>query len=205
MGEWYAAQRRRWVPGIRETQGPEKDMIDKFNPYATLWPWIRGAPIHPTSDATDYAWATIRDSSDIIDCRHVMVMVAVLRALALHGHPVLFALGAPWSALTDEQAGRLTAEIVRRVGAHPATPKGVLPVGVLGPRVGGVGAVPTRWFWTRDALVGAPSIPEAYGGLCVAGWFCGERYGSETGADGMALAERAAIEMGAVMIEQITP
>ena len=70
-------------------------MIDKFNPYATLWPWIRDAPLHPEDNRDDAedAWATIRDSSDIIDCRHVMVRVAVLRALALRGHPVLFALG----------------------------------------------------------------------------------------------------------------
>ena len=94
-------------------------MIDKFNPYATLWPWIREAPIHPENNRDDAedAWATIRDSSDIIDCRHVMVRVAVLRALALRGHPVLFALGAPWSALTDEQKDKATARKIERLTA----------------------------------------------------------------------------------------
>jgi hypothetical protein len=178
-----------------------------MSPYATLWPWIREAPIHPENNREDAEdeWHTISEPGDIIDCRHVMVRVAVLRALALYGHPVLFALGAPWSALTDEQAGRLAAEIVRRVGAHPATPKGVLPTGVLGPRIGGVWTVPTRWFWTRDALAGYPVVPKAYGGLCATGWFCGERCGGETGAEGWALAEQAAAEGGAIFIEQITP
>ena len=179
-------------------------MIDKFNPYATLWPWIRGAPIHPTSDATDYAWATIRDSSDIIDCRHVMVRVAVLRAIALHGHPVLFALGAPWSALTDEQAGRLTAEIVRRVGAHPATPKGVLPTGVLGARIRQERAGP-GWVDTRPVIAGSPPVPHTIRGIRGGWWWCGTERGPESGEEGVAAAEKRAMAMGAIMIEQITP
>ena len=172
-------------------------MIDKFNPYATLWPWIREAPLHPENNRDDAedAWDTICESSDIIDCRHLMVRVAVLRALALHGHPVLFALGAPWSALNDEQAGRLTAEMVRRVGAHPATPKGVLPIGVLGARM-------------RRDTVGRgwiePPVPHTIRGIG-GGWWCGTERGPDSGGEGVAAAEKWVMEMGAVMIEQITP
>lgn len=28
-------------------------MIDKFNPYATLWPWIRETPLHPENNRDD--------------------------------------------------------------------------------------------------------------------------------------------------------
>lgn len=181
-------------------------MIDEFNPYATLWPWIREAPLHPENNRDDAedAWATIRDSSDIIDCRHVMVRVAVLRALALRGHPVLFALGAPWSALTDEQAGRLTAEIVRRVGAHPATPKGVLPTGVLGARMRR-DTVGRGWIDTRPVIAGSPPVPHTIRGIRGGWWWCGNERGPESEEEGVAAAEKRAMEMGAILIEQITP
>ena len=69
--------------------------IPLLNPYATLWTWIRETPLHPSDDATDDAWTAIRESSDIIDCRHVMVRAALLHALAQHGYPFPFAMGAP--------------------------------------------------------------------------------------------------------------
>lgn len=179
--------------------------INLLNPYATLWSWIRETPLHPSDNATDDAWTAIRESSDIIDCRHVMVRAALLHALAQHGHPFPFALGAPWSALTAEQAGRLTAECARRVGANPAAQRGVLPTGVLGPRIRTTHGTAGRWKATRMVIAGAPPVPESYGGRGAHGWWCGEDRGPETGDEGVTASESKAAEGGAIFIEQITP
>ena len=180
--------------------------INLLNPYATLWSWIRETPLHPIAGEDDAeVWTVIRESSDIIDCRHVMVRAALLHALAQHGHPFAFAMGAPWSALTNEQSGRLTAECARRVGANPAKPKGVLPTGVLGPRVRTTHGAAGRWKTTRIVIAGAPPVPESYGGRGAHGWWCGDDLGPETGDDGVTCAERRAADGGAIFIEQSTP
>lgn len=62
-----------------------------------------------------------------LDCCDSATRFAVLTSLAKHGHALPWALGGIWSPLTDEQAGRVVAEAVRRVGADPARPVGVVP------------------------------------------------------------------------------
>ena len=93
-----------------------------ISPFAPLYPWLIAA-------CNGYAWTSNESYPDaveptpetLIDLRHGPTRYAVLRALAAAGHSRPWALGAPWSSLTDEQAGRVTAAILRAIGADPTT------------------------------------------------------------------------------------
>ena len=93
-----------------------------ISPFAPLYPWLIAA-------CNGYAWTSNESYPDaveptpetLIDLRHGPTRYAVLRALADAGHSRPWALGAPWSSLTDEQAGRATAAILRAIGADPTT------------------------------------------------------------------------------------
>lgn len=98
----------------------------------------------------DDRWVSWRRSVDYrADCRHFATRAMMLDALAAHGHRLPWALGGIWSALTDEQAARVTAEAVRAVGADPKCPAGIIPIGVLKPWL----YVPGH-EWIRRAVIG---------------------------------------------------
>jgi hypothetical protein len=129
--------------------------------------------------------------------------------LGAYGHCFPWALGSIWSILTDEQAGRLTAEIVRRVGPDPKVPSGVMPNGVLdfSRRKQGAGAYRNSYIDSRSKLVGNPCCPSSENGGYPGfrGWTCGFHSGPETGDAGQAAAERCAMGLGAILVEQVTP
>ena len=121
--------------------------MELLSPFAPLWPWLvpnRESRIPGflyrifPDDCRPLGPADIGTPSerliDGIDLRDLAIRAVVLRALAAHGHARPWALGEGWSDLTAEQAGRVVAEMVRRVGADPAKPVGVIPVAVLGAR-----------------------------------------------------------------------
>lgn len=90
--------------------------------------------LHRRDGPTDERWCGWCRSVDYrADLTHFPTRGHVLEALAREGHRYPWALGSIWSVLTDEQAGRLTAEIVRRVGPDPKAAGGGYPVvpGVL--------------------------------------------------------------------------
>lgn len=170
--------------------------------------------LHRRDGPTDERWCGWCRSVDYrADLTHFPTRGQVLATLAIHGYVYPWALGSLWSNLTDEQAGRLTAEIVRRVGPDPKAPAEVMPTGVLGPVQyhTGAGLYPGTYEETRRGLVGAPLRPRSEGGKKQrgypgpSGWSCGDQRGPETGDLGRAMAERRAMDHGAILVEQITP
>jgi hypothetical protein len=127
---------------------------DKYPPTVVLFPWLdrllagagllqrafyglAGSPILSARDV-DRARQEGRDADlgHFVDLRHGTVRYTVLRELEAVGHPCAWALGLPWTPLSDEQAGRLAAEMIRRLGPGvevPKVPREPLPVAVLGP------------------------------------------------------------------------
>lgn len=111
-----------------------------IEPFAPLYPWLRDALddaqlvlaiAEPDEDDPRPA-LDARDVGDhLLALSHGPTRYAVLRAIADAGHARPWAIGAPWSPLTDEQAGRATAAILRAVGEDPSKPAGVVPVCVL--------------------------------------------------------------------------
>ena len=176
-----------------------------ISPFAPLYPWLVAACEGSAWTSTvTYPHAVEPTAACSIDLRHGPTRYAVLRALAEAGHDRPWALGAPWSALTDEQAGRVTAEIVRAVGADPGAPVGVVPVCVVEAWSNGSPARRRRYAGIRGPL------PELFS----AGWYVSlpndissalwER-GPETGEPGRLAADNAARALGCIMIEDITP
>lgn len=170
--------------------------------------------LHRRDGPTDERWCGWCRSVDYrADLTHFPTRGHVLVALATYGHHFPWAAGSIWSPLTDDQAGRLTAEIVRRVGPDPKAPARVLPNGVLGPviRHEGAGLYPGVYQESRRELVGSPYCPSSEGGKRQRGypgprgWSCGPHQGQETGDLGRAMAERRAMDLGAILVEQITP
>jgi hypothetical protein len=124
-----------------------------FQPCAPLYGWVKGVLVKasllqfsfygfaegPIAVATDVDRAR-REGRDherghFVDLRHGQVRYALLRAMEDAGHICAWALGVPWTPLTDEQAGRLVAEMIRRLGPGaevPKVPRAPLPVSVLG-------------------------------------------------------------------------
>lgn len=124
-----------------------------FQPCAPLYGWVKGVLVKasllqfsfygfaegPIAVATDVDRAR-REGRDhelghFVDLRHGQVRYALLRAMEDAGHTCAWALGMPWTPLTDEQAGRLVAEMIRRLGPGaevPRVPREPLPVAVLG-------------------------------------------------------------------------
>lgn len=159
-----------------------------------------------------YYWEHELPPTTWIDLRHGPTRYAVLRALADVGHSRPWALGAPWSPLADEQAGRATAAILRAVGEDSSKLAGVVPVCVLSP-------------WLLDQH--GQSIREPLGtGLWSFvndhGWYISEyRNGrhhrditgshepeatpDNTGEPGRLAADNAARSLGCLMIEDLTP
>lgn len=200
-----------------------------LSPFAPLLPWLLSAVmfdtpmcIRPNGRArlvsiqrsradgpTQYRFAEHRptwtNETPDLDLRHGPTRYAILRALADAGHSRPWALGAPWSLLTDEQAGRATAEIVRAVGEDPRKPARVVPVCVLGawkPCYARVFSQSTgRMEDERPHLVGA-RIPH---GIGERGWLAGAQDGPETGEPGRIAADNAARALGCLMIEDLTP
>lgn len=190
--------------------------MDLLSPYAPLWPWLKSAldaaPVFLAGGPAHLGTGPLGDTETVY-CRPLAVRVQVLATLDAHGHRFPWALGSIWSPLTDDQAGRLTAEIVRRVGPDPKAPAQVLPNGVLGPviRHEGAGLYSGVYQEYRRELVGSPYCTSSEGGKRQRGypgprgWSCGPHQGQETGDLGRAMAERRAMDLGAILVEQITP
>lgn len=170
----------------------------------------------------DDRWVSWRRSVDYrADCRHFATRAMMLDALAAHGHPLPWALGCIWSALTDGQAARVTAEAVRAVGADPERPAKAIPFGVLSewitPEELAEGSKPPRSHRFGVAvewrvLVLGNDDGGRYSGVFPTGWIAdfrppeGVRYmGDERGDEGKAAADEAAMASGALLWEQITP
>lgn len=188
--------------------------MDLLSPYTPLWPWLKSAlNAAPALPAGGPAHSGPLGDTETVDLRPLAVRVQVLAALATYGHVYPWAAGSIWSPLTDEQAGRLTAEIVRRVGPDPKAPAQVMPTGVLGPinRCTGAGMYLGVYHETRSVLVGKPITTLSEGGKSrrgapgPGGWFCGQHRGPETGDLGRAKADQCAVDLGAILVEQITP
>ena len=209
--------------------------MDLLSPYAPLYPWLgfvtrdrgvsltlcgRGYQEEAAGLIPSTMWTAVLNTPTgepippvEIDMRDLDVRVLVLEWIATYGHAYPWALGAIWSPLTDEQAGRLTAEIVRRVGPDPKVPAQVMPNGVLGPviRHEGAGLYPGVYQESRRELVGSPYCPSSEGGKRQRGypgprgWSCGPHQGRQTDDLGRAMAERRAMDLGAILVEQITP
>lgn len=169
----------------------------------------------------DDRWVGWRRSANYrADCTHFAtraVIVRLLHDLGFEG--VGWAAGHPWSSLTDEQAGRVVAEMVRRIGSDPRA-AAHLPVGVLGLPSDSITDRLGWWGRRRTQLAGE-------GGAC--SWFrddCHDQqkegwrfeiyktpYGAEKidlsgpdfGDDGQRLAEKAAQMHGYLLVEQVTP
>jgi hypothetical protein len=151
-----------------------------------------------------------------LDLRHFPTRAVILAALAEKGHRFPWALGGIWSSLTDEQAGRLTAELIRRIGPDPLKPAATLPRCVL-----------SRWEhsshnddWSRSLQVGEgwrvfgddyPHVSSEREDMqipgCV-GWGFGwgsKRLGPEVGEAGRNAVDLHVLAKGNILIEQLTP
>lgn len=193
-------------------------MPELLSPFAPLYPWLDActlslAPIDPPFNVSDLA----------VDCRDIANRLAILQTLATHGccHRLPWALGGIWSSLTDEQAGRVTAAIVRAIGADPKRPAKAIPFGVLSewitPEELAEGSKPPRSHRFGVAvkwrvLVLGNDDGGRYSGLFPAGWIADFRapedvryMGDERGEEGKAAADEAATASGALLWEQITP
>lgn len=192
-----------------------------IEPFVPLYPWLRDALddaqlvlaiAEPDEDDPRPA-LDARDVGDhLLDLRHGPTRYAVLRALHDVGHSRPWALGAPWSPLTDEQAGRAAAEILRAVGEDPSKPVGVVPICVLSP-----------WLTDRHGQ----SLREPLGvalwpfvndyGWYISEYRNGRHYRDVTGSSGphatpdntddagRLAADTAARALGCLMIEDLTP
>lgn len=198
-----------------------------IEPFAPLYPWLRDALddaqlvlaiAEPDEDDPRPA-LDARDVGDhLLDLRHGPTRYAVLRALADAGHARPWAIGQPWSPLTDEQAGRATAAILRAVGEDPSKPVGIVPDRILSewftPEDGDK---PPRHYrhggalaW-REVVIGSDHSGR-YVCICQNAWIVdlpwdGETpyTGPETGDAGRLAADNAARSMGCLMIEDLTP
>lgn len=112
-----------------------------LSPYAPLWPWLLQAlpvcaPLYfrlPCEDEDMTGWGLDYRAGAILDLRNGSSRFAVLSALASVDYPLPWALGGIWSPLTDEQAGRVVAETIRRVGEDPGKPLAAVPIGIVKP------------------------------------------------------------------------
>lgn len=181
----------------------------KESPFAPLEAWLTTALGHQivrSSLKLPRIVSSIYPTPYDIDLRDLQTRAAVLRALHDVGISRPWALGAPWSPLTDEQAGRATAAILRAVGADPSKPAGVVPVCVLGEWRTKL----DRGHW-RDSIAG-PHVHAFYS----TGWHvairasaggppAAFREGFDRGPEAREPCEAAARALGCIMIEDITP
>ena len=207
-------------------------MPELLSPFAPIHEWLREHLrlwIVRFIKADNFSTTThrsrvldVEDAEDwSLDCRDPATRFAILSALADHSILRPWALGGIWSSLTDEQAGRVTAEVVRALGADPANPSSIIPFGILSewltpadlaedskpPRSHRYG-VALEW----RVLVLGNDDGGRYSGVFRAGWIAdfrppeGVRYmGDERGDEGKTAADEAAIASGALLWEQITP
>lgn len=192
-----------------------------ISPFAPLYPWLRDALGHQVvrSSAGLPRFASSHYPTPYeIDLRDLQTRTAVLRALHDAGHSRPWALGAPWSPLTDEQAGRATAEILRAVGEDPSRPIGMVPDRILSewftPEDGDK---PPRHYRHGSALVWREVVIGSdhsgrYVCVCQNAWIAdlpwdGETpyTGPETGDAGRLAADNAARTLGCLMLEDLTP
>lgn len=61
------------------------------------------------------------------------------------------------------------------------------------------------WIDTRPVIAGSPPVPHTIRRIRGGWWWCGTERGPESGDEGVTAAEKRAMEMGAILIEQITP
>lgn len=153
----------------------------------------------------------------MLDLRHFATRAIVLQTLATHDHYYSWALGGIWSDLTDEQAGRIVAEIVRQVGADPKNPPEVLPFGVLSewlePEEGDKPPkhiTRGRALAWREVVIGNDDGGR-YACVFEYSWLADFRppkgvkeEGQETGIAGRVAADHAARASGAIFWEEIT-
>jgi hypothetical protein len=172
-------------------------MTEVFSPFAPLWTWLALGDHYVRASNGLMILRALE-----IDLRDIQTRAIVLHALAQHGHRFPWALGSIWSTLTDEQAGRLTAEIVRRIGPDPSAPTGVIPVVVLGPWQDGKRCSQRRPIVPFDSGIDQIYVIEVNS----RGWL---RYfdhgGPETDVAGKRAAEHWAARGGSILIEQLTP
>lgn len=182
-----------------------------IEPLAPLYPWLRDALGHQVvrwSAGLPRFASSHYPTPYEIDLRDLQTRAAVLRALADAGHSRPWALGVPWSPLTDEQAGRAAAAILRAIGEDPSKPVGVVPVCVAGRWEASITF--DQWFryrvsggrghcamvhvhsdgWRVDVNIGPDPL---------------RARGPEIGDAGRRAADNAARSMGCLMIEELTP
>ena len=193
-------------------------MITLLSPFAPLYPWLYDAlnvmaPVHVV-----YGPLTDDAPVEVIDLRDLQTRAVILSAVATVGHSLPWALGGIWSPLTDEQAGRVVAEAIRRVGEDPGKPAGVVPIGVLlpwaHPTEDGI-CIDRKWmlpkgrnhkhyeYYTRTYLR-RYGTNEAFGGWNVN---LGKlrHFEPVIGQEGRDAADAYAFANGALLWEQVTP
>lgn len=184
-------------------------MHELISPLAPLYPWL--------FKALDLHWDRLGSRSGFVihyreppeleelDLSHGVTRYAVLRA-AIHeigpGLPTFrWALGEPWSRLADEQAGRVAAEVIRRIGPDPSRPQAKLPVCLLGVWTDSAGSPWSRLQRYEDKPGGRVCIDRGEDGWEVRMGTYGR--GPEIGPAGRAAADAYAIGQGAILVEQI--
>lgn len=198
--------------------------MEILSPFAPLFPWLFRDHRLPgflyrifPEDCRPLGEADIGTPSDRlidgIDLRELATRAVVLRALAAHGHARPWALGEGFgSDLTAEQAGRVVAEMVRRVGPDPGKPVGVIPTFVSLPWVENI---PNRYWLRRqyNATGGGP-MAGCWANSGTPGDNCGwavwtfnttHASGAEGGALGRDVCDLAIRNMGGLLWEQVTP
>lgn len=213
-----------------------------ISPLATLHPWLLNTVMFDTpmcdrpngrrrlvavqrkrsNGPLQYKFAEYRaawsSETPELDLRHFSTRAVVLQVLNTYGYCYPWALGGIWSDLSDEQAGRAVAEILRRIGSEPKRPVEALPFGVLSEWMEPEeGDKPPKSIYRGKALAWREVvIGNDDGGryACVFehSWLADFRppegvkvEGSETGLAGRIAADRAARDSGAIFWEEITP
>jgi hypothetical protein len=204
-------------------------MSELLSPFATLHPWLAEA-IHlecvrfvrdlGSRSHRCPVYEGLHLEGWQIDLRHFATRSVVVRAIADHGFSSIgWAAGRPWSKLTDEQAGRVVAEIVRRIGSDPKT-AAHLPRGVLALPHDSITDRSGWWLRHRTVIAGEGAACSWFRDDCNGrqknGWrfeiyktpYSAEKIdlsGPDFGNDGQRLSEKAAQMHGYLLVEQITP
>lgn len=171
-------------------------MPELLSPFVPAPRWL---PAHPGVRFSETpAGLNLRDGPT-----RYLVIRAAISAIGPGLPTFRWALGEPWSRLTDEEAGRVAAEVVRRIGPDPSAPVGHLPVCLLG-----VWTDTTGRPWSRLELYETRSGARRCIDHGAGGWevrLGNYRRGAKTGEAGRAAADAYAISQGAILIEQIRP
>lgn len=179
-------------------------MTTLLSPFAPLHPWLYDAlnvmaPVHVV-----YGPLTDDAPVEVIDLRDLQTRAVVLSALATVGHSLPWALGGIWSPLSNEQAGRVVAEAIRRVGEEPREPSASVPSAIVQAWSGHQEGIRYRQFWTpHDTYKRAATVaPNGWRAAASREGYCD---GPEGGEEGRNLADAALIQLGALLWEQVTP